>query len=351
MRVTLKFFEIALPVGFICILLGIKIALEDSDSFKPETIPALFPGDTFEYTSEFPIPGAIIPLSFRDYVTSLQVKRICEKSVIDANQWEFQISGYYDNQNPFLKCDRRSCDFVGQNASNFCERLILAVAPTESTALRGLARAEAFAGFVNSTYPELVTSVPMDYPFVQVFGSDAEIADYVKSPNYGTTGFPKVALAVTFGDGSSERDYAYTLRVNSTNYNQPEQEGRPAQSTTPNTKRQFSYYSSIDNVCEPVGGTPDQGPLQNSCTGQYLYNGAITIQRLVQDWILVDSGAAAAGMSVAEHGVQFVQFPQAAYTINGFYASINGTSLTVCLRMSRLEETHASTMWQTLLRS
>ena len=156
------------------------------------------------------------------------------------------------------------------------------------------------------------------------FNSDAEISSYVTSPNYGKSDFPKIAFAVVFADGSSEKDYTYTLRQNSTNYNQAESEGRYGQFTTPPTNKEFSYYSNVDDACTPVGGTADQGPLQASCTGQYLYNGAIAIQRTVQDWILVDSGSADEGMFVSEHGVQFVSFPTKEYTINGFYASIAG---------------------------
>ena len=134
--------------------------------------------------------------------------------------------------------------------------------------------------------------------------------------------FPKIALAVLFQEGSSAKDYAYTIRVNSTNYNSPEAEGRPAQLTTPNTEREFASYAKKDDVCAPVGGTAQQGPFQDSCTGQYMYNGALTIQRLVGDWVMADSGAANAGYTVAEHGVQFLPFPTKYYVENGFYATI-----------------------------
>ena len=309
---ALQLLEVALPVGFICILLGIKISLERSSGFSPVTVPSTFPGDSL----------TIIPLSFRDYVTSLQANRVCEPSVL-TNQWPFQISGFYDNQNPFLKCDRRSCTENGQDATLFCEYLILALAPQVAGAARGLARAQAFERYIKSAFPEVADgSVPADHPFVEVFGSDAEITSYVTSPNYGQTGFPKIGFAVVCADGSSEKDYAYTLRQNSTNFNQPEQEGRPSQSTSPPTNQEFSYYSNVDKACPTTDGTTEQGPLQSSCTGQYLYNGAVTVQRTIQDWILVDSGSADEGMFVAEHGVQFVSFPTREFTVNGFYASI-----------------------------
>jgi len=42
---------------------------------------------------------------------------------------------------------------------------------------------------------------------------------------------------------------------------------------------------------------------------QYMYNGALTIQRLVDDFIIHDTGAKDKGFSVAENGVSFVNFP------------------------------------------
>jgi hypothetical protein len=298
----------------VCILLAIKKSLEGTAGFSPTTIPAFFPANNV----------TIIPLSFRDYVTSMQVKRTCEPSLLDK-EWPFQISDYYDNQNPFLKCDRRRCTEENQDATLFCEYNILALAPPDANSIRGLERAKAFEAYIKSTYPELESNqIPTEYSFVKVFSSDAEISSYISSSTYGTSGYPKIGFAVIFPDGSSEKDYAYILRQNSTNFNQPEKEGRPAQSTSPPTNKQFSYYSNLDNACTPTGGTADQGRLENSCTGQYLYNGAIAMQRTIQDWILVNSGSEEAGMYVAEHGVQFVSFPIKEYIVNGFYAAIQG---------------------------
>lgn len=303
-----------MPVGFICILLAIKIALEDTEGFQPQVIMATFPQED----------QTLIPLSFRDYETSLQVTRTCQEGQ-DFSQWDFEISGYFDNQNPFLKCDRRRCTELDQNAINFCEHLILVIAPSSSNAERGLARAESFKAYIDSVYPNAGANAA--YPFVQVMSSEKEISDYVRDESYGKDGSPKIGFAIVFGDGSSDKDYAYTLRQNSTNYNQPEEEGRPAQPTTPPTKKDFDFFGNTDDACTPEGGTSFQGFLGDSCTGQYLYNGAITMQRTVQDWIMVDTGTKDEGNTfVAEHGVQFVSFPTKEYTINGFYASINGKS-------------------------
>ena len=67
-----------------------------------------------------------------------------------------------------------------------------------------------------------------------------------------------------------------------------------------------------------------QGPLGFSCTGQYILNGVLTIQRLVNDYIIDASGAAAAGYTISEAGVQFTYFPSKEYEQGGFYAAIGG---------------------------
>lgn len=307
-----------LPVGFICILLAIKIGVENDASFKPQTQPQIFPGNNL----------TIIPLSFQDYVSSNQASRICQATTFfprysNSNRsWDFEISDFGDNQNPFLKCDRRRCTVEGEDATDFCEHLILAIAPKTASSSIAVDRADAFATYINTTYPAVTT---MSSRFVKVFDSEQELEKYVTSDNYGKTGFPKMGFGIIFSEGANENDYAYTLRLNSTNFNQPEQEAQPASSTTPPTGRQFSDFANVDSVCTPEqGGTPDQGILEQSCTGQYLYNGAITMQRTVQDWILEISGTADAGYRVAEHGVQFVSFPTNEFLISGFYSSIEG---------------------------
>lgn len=64
-----------------------------------------------------------------------------------------------------------------------------------------------------------------------------------------------------------------------------------------------------------------QGPLSGSCTGAYVYNGVLTFQRLVGDFILSATGASAS-YPVAEAGVRFVQFPTPEFEDAGFFADI-----------------------------
>jgi hypothetical protein len=299
-------------------LVAIKKSLEGNENFSPQEVPAAIRdknGDAF------------IPLSFTDYVTAIQADRICVPSKSDPS--EFEITGMpFDNDNwmvPFVKCDSRACAELGDNARKmYCQYQVLGVAPKTAEDFVGQARADSFRDYVYATYPALnnSTKMPFDYPFIKEFDSDSAIERYVTSESYGTTGYPKLALAVVFNEGSSDKDYAYTIRVNSTNYNSPESEARPAASTTPDTSREFYSFAKEDDVCFPLGGTPYQGPFENSCTGQYMYNGALTTQRVIGDWILSDSGAAASGYTVAEHGVQFLPFPTSAYTEDGFYAAI-----------------------------
>jgi hypothetical protein len=87
-----------------------------------------------------------------------------------------------------------------------------------------------------------------------------------------------------------------------------------------------TYIKEDDESCiDIIGGGPYVGPYGTSCTGRYMYNGAITIQRLVNDFIMVDSGAKDSGYYVAEHGVKYAPFPSPEYIENGFYAQIAGT--------------------------
>ena len=313
-----KSLEILLPVIFLAILVAIKKSLEGNENFSPQYVAAAIRDQNGD---------AFIPLSFTDYVTAIQAKRICIPSASEDPS-KFDITGMpLDNYNwmvPFVKCDSRACKQLDEDArSKYCEYQILAVAPKTVEDSVGRVRADSFTDYVYAAYPALKNStlMPFDYPFVQMFDSESDVQNYVTSRDYGTSGNPKIALAIIFEEGSSEKDYAYTLRVNSTNYNSPEAEARPGATTTPDTSREFYSFAKEDNACEPAGG-PDQGPFQSSCTGQYMYNGALTTQRLIGDWILSDSGAAAANYTVSEHGVQFLPFPTLAYTKDGFYAAI-----------------------------
>ena len=70
-----------------------------------------------------------------------------------------------------------------------------------------------------------------------------------------------------------------------------------------------------------------------------MYNGALTVQRLIHDFVMDESGARDSGFYVAEHGVQFVAFPYESYTENGFYAQINAFApLLITLVSSILDE-------------
>jgi hypothetical protein len=331
----LQMAEILLPIFCICILVVVKVSLKDNASFSAEVVEPTYPGND----------QAIIPFSFHDYVTAIQAKRVCIKnpSIFASNPWAITgiASQGYNWQVPFVKCDSRSCQAVGEDAAtNYCEYQILALSTSSVSDDVGRARAESFRDFIYTKYPALGTNKPFAYDFVRVFDSNREIENYVKSADYGTTNNPKIGLAVIFFQGESEKDYAYSIRVNSTNFNAPEQEGRPGTATTPPPTKTFNNLANVDNVCEPLSGTADLGPHQNSCTHQYIYNGALIIQRLLGDWIIDNSGAGEKGYNVAEHGVQFVPFPTKEYTKNGFYSVIAGkrplyttgeSSTTTCL--------------------
>ncbi|KAL3924491.1 MAG: hypothetical protein SGILL_001016 [Bacillariaceae sp.] len=247
----------------------------------------------------------------------------------DGDDSGLSISGIFNKgynwQVPFVKCDSRLCEVDGEDAFPYCEFLALGVAPSTPDDVIGLAQAQAFRDYVNGRYSVLLDkdAMPFDFDFVQLFDSDQAVEQYVQSPAYGEEF--KLALAIVFDGTNADIDYNYKLRVNSTGFNSPEDASRPATTTTPPTDKQFEMFARTDGESCPdiVGGAPDLGPYTPSCTGRYIYNGALTIQRLVNDFIISESGASNNGFYVAENGVQFVAFPQPAYTENGFYAQIN----------------------------
>jgi hypothetical protein len=314
--------EIVLPPLFALFLVFIKNAVSNAGNIESEIVNATFP--------DF----SVTPFSFTDYITAMRARRICVDVVnsTDSNNL-FDISGILDNggnwQVPFVKCDSRKCDFAGQDALPFCEFAIIAVAGSDTG---GQERALAFEEWIYQTYPAIAPSnpnkmLPFNFSLVRLFDSSGDMDKYVKSSDYGRVTVPKIAIGVVW-QGNDNVAFNYSLRQNSTNFNAPEDEGRPTAQTTPPTGSWIDSFARDDfSVCLPIDGAPVQGLLGLSCTGQYMYNGVLTIQRLVHDFIFNVSGAEAAGVTVAEAGVQFAPFPTKEYTKDGFYATIGGTLL------------------------
>ena len=405
-----QIFELCLPICFVGILVAIKGAVEDTDGFAPEEVPAFFPSNN----------DALKIFSFTDYVTALQAKRTCTAgnapplsfpggmggrkleetvpcqdylasspicvfaqicdcealvsmstgcgSVYTSDMGEISIdevcplycgacsegeavgpppsmsdqappgfdfgdllgnglgiSGIYRSgwnwQVPFVKCDGRLCEEEGQDARGLCEYLALGVAPSTPDDVEGLRQAEAFRDYIYRRYPILSdnAAMPFDFDFIQMMESNAMVEKYVKAEEYGGD-LPKLGLAVVF-DGKSDPtiNYNYAIRHNATGFNSPELEGRPTTLTGPPTDKMFELYAREDNEScpEQQGGTPEVGPYSESCTGRYIYNGFLTIQRLVHDFIIEDSGAAAEGYSVSDGGVSFAPFPSLGYIETG----------------------------------
>ena len=331
-------FEVCLPIIFVAFLVLIKGSVENSESFAPEEKDAFFPTDA----------DALIPFTFSDYVTAMQAPRVCQELPdvppdigipfeSDSDGETFQISGIpgqgYNWQVPFVKCDSRLCREAGEDAQPYCEYLALGVAPLNQNDEVGKQQASNFRTYVNDRFPQLLASsnaTPyIDFDVVQYFDSDQAVEEYVQAPEYQNPDVPKLALAVVFDGTDSATSYNYRIRLNSTNFNAPEAIGRPATTTTPPTDRILNTFATddFDSCPSEVGGTPFLGTYDSSCTGRYFYNGAIAIQRLVGDFIFVDTGARDAGYWVGAHGTVFASFPSPAFVINGFYAQIAGTSL------------------------
>jgi ATP-binding cassette subfamily A (ABC1) protein 1 len=301
----------------ICILLAIKETLKDDKTFKPRTIKAVVPTESIK------------PFSFLDYITAVQTPRTCIRMPFDIRLQDsdfifkpYSISGI-SPQNwpvPFLKCDFRKCQREGEDASNYCSVNILAIAPSEEGAME---RVEKFQGYINMTYPQ-INNVNVAYDMVRVFQSAQEIDDYVTSPDYGNIDVDKPKIAVAVVLGGSGKNYEYTIRANSTNFNSLEFSGRPSVPTHPDTSRILrSNVRRAKDACPLEGGTPTIGQMEEHCTVQYIYNGALTIQRLVDDFIIYDTGVKDLGIYVSENGVSFVDFPSKEFISDGFYAQVS----------------------------
>ena len=292
-----------MPILVVGLLILIKNPAEDSVFIKPQIIPANFP------TSD----DTITPLSFTDYITALQAQRVC----LAGKGRRGKISGITNNWAvPFVHCDQRLCPFRDADGIPYCEYRSLGLAPINE-------HTQAFADWIVSTNPALASqdSLPFNFSFIQMFNSSEDMDLYVKSDDYGTSENPKIGAAIVINSGKPS--YSYTIRVNSTNFNLPHREARPAALTTPPTTRHFDTFAKTPGVvCMADPGSPQLGDNGDTCTGKYVYNGAITLQRLVDDWIINDTGAEALGNKVAENGVSFVTFPTEEYTIDGFYSII-----------------------------
>ena len=307
----MQFCELALPIAFVAILVAIKNAVKDTEGFQAETINATFP--EIAYT----------PLTFRDYVTAMQAEHTC---IGDGS--DFYITGVpdqgYNWQVPFVKCDSRRCEQHGEDAQEYCQFGIIGVSPSDANDVGGQSRVDDFTAWLFDEYRELSSSI--DYDVVKNFADPQQMNEYVTSGDYGKTGNPKIIMGIVF-EGNNDGNYKYTLRQNRTNFNSPESEWNPATITTPDTNRLFKHYAKDDqDVCIPMDGAAEQGPkhLQESCTGQYVYNGVLAFQRLVHDFILHDSTAEENGYFVAESGVAYSKFPTFEYEESGFFSDVGG---------------------------
>ena len=185
-----------------------------------------------------------------------------------------------------------------------------------------------FRDYIFDRYP-ILQEQNTTRDFIRMFPSNQAVQEYTQHPWYGDTNLdrPPLAMAIIF-TGNDRYHYDYTLRVNATNHNAPEwgRSGGMTSRTTPDTNRLFAHYAHQElEVCGNHVHGHYQGPLPYSCTGQYIMNGLLPMQRFLHDWILIDSGARARGLFVAEHGVKFTSFPSKAFVAEGFYTVLNGT--------------------------
>ena len=320
----MQLIEFFLPALCVATLWFIKLDLESdpNSTLNAVVVPASYPGGG----------DVIIPFSFHDYATAIQAARACvddpeatsAAKLLGLNTMTISGLDYRDWPVPFVFCNSKACRERGEDATDFCTYKTFALAPMNAVKV-DLQRMLSFKDYVEKRYPQLTNSsaLPFKHDFLQIFDSNDALQSYVISESYGEWRdgqyFPKVAIAVVFSGGKDSKSYEYTIRTNSTNFNSAEQSSRPAAKTTPTTQRVFSPFQREDSSSCSSRGGPRMGKYGGSCTGQYILNGAVTIQRLVDDWILSDSGANA---TVSENGAVFLPFPTKEYTKSGFYGSI-----------------------------
>jgi hypothetical protein len=110
--------ELFVPLVFIFVMYSLYSGADWAPVIESPIVPVSFPEEPF------------IPFSFSDYVTALQSQKVCTRD-FDGN---FAITGIHkqgkDWPVPFVRCDSRKCQFLGQDAIDFCEFSIIAVAPS-----------------------------------------------------------------------------------------------------------------------------------------------------------------------------------------------------------------------------
>jgi hypothetical protein len=268
---------------------------------------------------------AFLPLTFDDYVVAMAADRTCVPAPPSSSGGGWWISGIVQQGKdwpvPFVKCDSHGCNHAGQDAHDLCEYGILAVSGKDVRDTGGHVRAQKFCAWLYDRYPTLMSNaMPFSHEFCQLFPSEQSMEDYIHQEDYGSSAKPKIVMGVVF-ESDDVNVFKYTLRQNSTNYNALEQDVRPASRTTPDTSKVFDSYAKNDaDACQPEDGAPELGHLGSSCTGQYIYNGLLPIQRAVNDFIMNVTSAAERGYYVGEAGMSFVPFPSLPYEENGFFA-------------------------------
>lgn len=229
----------------------------------------------------------------------------------DTGILDFYITGnQYGNANPLIRCDPSRCENEDDDAVKYCEvRRVGVVNPPSN-----------FRPYLEGRYG--TDLLEYDQVFHE-FASNDDLIGYVKGTDYEKE--TKIAIAVVFDDSFGVEDtYKYALRVNSTNFNNPEESARPVSQTTPWTSVMTQDFYKDDDQCifGDSGGAPAIGPYQDSCTGKYMYNGALTMQRIVQDFILYEGTGGDLNYQIAEGGIGYVPFPSIPYLEEGFFAQI-----------------------------
>ena len=152
--------------------------------------------------------------------------------------------------------------------------------------------------FISSTYPEALLSQQKGTlpPLIRQFTSDSEINSHIRSKTYGKPGIENQpiggGIVITSTSSSS---FTYSIRMNSTFFADISEPVRPNTKTMPDTRVLFDPLATNaqnKDSCSIENGGPKLRKInsgeggQCSCYGEYMLNGAVTMQRLVDDFII-----------------------------------------------------------------
>jgi len=184
---------------------------------------------------------------------------------------------------PFMYCNSVLCGGHGENATSYCEAKDVVISAKTEDDPAAAEFAEQLRSHILETY---VDDMNTEANFtVQLLTSNQEVNDQVASPSYGNPSRESnhFGVGIVVNGGFPKVDF--TIRMN---YTVPTPYGNsdrgsdnPAMPTT--SEHFLPPMQSEDGVSDYCGGS--YGPMRG-CAGLYLDSGELSIQRMVQDFVV-----------------------------------------------------------------